>query len=179
MPRLRDFLPGRDAFFRDVVDPETRCWVPDDAESDKICSGIFGDRALIEHQIEQYNQAVQAAYLHRLKIWLSSAFGLSMGPERDRGGFNYRCSAPLFSDDGGNNLHGFAFWGGNNNTVYIQISGLGCAHVFSGTEPQDVFKWLKHLNITTLKRIDLAVDDFDGVFYMRCSCSRSSFWRVL
>lgn len=36
MPRLRDFLPGRDAFFRDVVDPETRCWVPDDAESDKI-----------------------------------------------------------------------------------------------------------------------------------------------
>nr|WP_244576710.1 hypothetical protein [Escherichia coli] len=67
MPRLRDFLPGRDAFFRDVVDPETRCWVPDDAESDKICSGISGDRALIEHQIEQYNQAVQAAYLHRLK----------------------------------------------------------------------------------------------------------------
>lgn len=164
MPRLRDFLPGRDAFFRDVVDPETRCWVPDDAESDKICSGISGDRAFIEQHIEQYNQAVQAAYLHRLKIWLSSAFGLSMGPERDRGGFNYRCSAPLFSDDGGNNLHGFVFWGGNNNTVYIQISGLGCAHVFSGTEPQDVFKWLKHLNITTLKRIDLAVDDFDGVF---------------
>ncbi|MEH3803822.1 hypothetical protein POW66_19210 [Escherichia coli] len=107
MPRLRDFLPGRDAFFRDMVDPETRCWVPDDAESDKICSGISGDRAFIEQHIEQYNQAVQAAYLHRLKIWLSSAFGLSMGPERDRGGFNYRCSAPLFSDDGGNNLHGF------------------------------------------------------------------------
>lgn len=81
-PRLRDFLPGRDSFFRDVVDPETRCWVPDDAESDKICSGISGDRAFIEQQIEQYNQAVQASYLHRLKIWLSSAFGLSMGPGR-------------------------------------------------------------------------------------------------
>ncbi|ELD0486785.1 replication initiation factor domain-containing protein [Escherichia coli] len=164
LPQVHDFFPVRRNYFREVVAPDTRTWLPDDSESNQIVEGISGSREFIEHQMELYQQALQAAYLRRLKIWLSSAFGLSLGPERDRGGFNYRFSAPLFSDDGGYDLHGLVFWGGNNNTIYIQISGLGCSHVFAGTEPQHVFEWLNHLGVTTLKRIDLAVDDFDTVF---------------
>lgn len=165
LPRIQDFLPVRRSnYFREVVNPDTRAWFPDDSESNQVLDGIYGDAEFIEKQIEEYKQALLAACLRRFKIWLSSVFGLSLGPERDRGGFNYHFSAPLFSDDGGFEHHGLVFWGGNNNTVYVQISGLGCAHVFAGTEPQEVFKWLKHIGITTLKRIDLAVDDFDGVF---------------
>lgn len=165
LPRIQDFLPiRRSNYFREVVNPDTRTWLPDDDESNQIIGGISGSREFTEQQIDLYQQALQAAYLKRLKIWLSSVFGLSLGPERDRGGFNYRFSASLFSDDGGYDLYGLVFWGGNNNTIYVQISGLGCSHVFAGTEPQHVFNWLNHLGVTTLKRIDLAVDDFDGVF---------------
>lgn len=164
LPKLHDFIPVRRNYYRDVVDPDTRTWIPDDAESNQIVAGISGDREFIEHQIQEYQRALCEAYLRRLKIWMSSAFGLSIGPERDRGGFNYRFSAPLFSDDGGYDFHGLVFWGGNNGTAYIQISGLGCAHVFNGTEPQYVFNWLNHLGVTKLKRIDLAVDDFEGIF---------------
>lgn len=162
--QLPKFRNVRDVYFRDVIDPKSRCWVPSDSESNEILSGIVGDRAFIENQNEQYQQALFSALMKRLKMWLSTAFGLSISPERDRGGYNYSSSAVLFSDDGGYEQHGMIYWGGNNNTVYIQISGLGCSHVFSGTEPKVIYDWLHHLGITRLKRIDLAVDDFDGVF---------------
>jgi phage replication initiation protein len=87
-----------------------------------------------------------------------------MGPERDKGGYNYEFSANLYSVDGGYVQLGMVFWGGNNETLYVQINGTGCTHVFGGTSPTEIYNWLSHLDAVSLKRIDLAVDDHDGVF---------------
>lgn len=118
----------------------------------------------VEHRISVYETALNAAYMHRLKLWINSAFGLVIGQERDRGGYGYFYSAPLYSDDGGYALLGMIYWGGNNNTFYFQIDGHGCEHVFQGTTPKKIYKWLHHLQVTQLRRLDLCTDDFDGVF---------------
>ncbi|HEL8025868.1 TPA: replication initiation factor domain-containing protein [Escherichia coli] len=169
LPRFSSFFPRFDPFFNDRLaripaNEHFVGWLPSDAECDRICSGISGDKAFIESQIQLFNDSLAAAYVERLKQWLACAFGLRMGPERGRGGYNYQYSAALFSEDAGYEHHGLVFWGGNNATVYVQISGLGCAHVFSGTEPVVIHKWLTHLGVTRLKRIDLAIDDYEGCF---------------
>ncbi|RXJ74332.1 hypothetical protein CS022_04585 [Veronia nyctiphanis] len=65
--------------------------------------------------------------------------------------------------------------GGNNDTFHCQFSGDGCRYLFDPLTrnradqrtltPQRLHFWLhKVLGVTTLSRIDLAVDDFDGLF---------------
>lgn len=111
-----------------------------------------------------YNRELVSCLHSRLRMFIASVFGLSVGPARGNGGFAYEDSAVLYSDEGGSEHYGMLYWGGNNGTFYVQIGGKGCTHVFSGTTPQHVYKWFKHLDITTLKRIDLATDDYDGIF---------------
>lgn len=118
----------------------------------------------VQRKADLYNKQLIACLHARLRMFIASVFGLSVGPARGSGGFAYEDSAVLYSDDGGNEHYGMLYWGGNNGTFYIQISGKGCAHVFSGTTPENIYKWLKHLDITSIKRIDLATDDYDGIF---------------
>lgn len=119
---------------------------------------------MTDEQLNQYDTALIECYFARLRTWVSSVFGLVMGLPRGKGGFAYQDSALLFSDEGGSDHCGVIFWGGNRDTFYVQISGVGCAHVFSGTTPQKLYQWFKHLDILSLKRFDLATDDYDGVF---------------
>lgn len=119
---------------------------------------------MTDKQRERYESDVAECYFSRLKMWLAAVFGLVMGCPRGKGGFAYQDSAVLFSDEGGSDHCGVIYWGGNNGTFYVQISGKGCAHVFSGTTPQKIHKWLTFLDIYTLKRLDLATDDYDGIY---------------
>ena len=50
--------------------------------------------------------------------------------------------------------------GGNNDTVYVQINGTGCAKLFDFTTHKKVHWWLSLLGITRLARLDLCVDDY-------------------
>ncbi|MEX0447809.1 replication initiation factor domain-containing protein [Xenorhabdus sp. SGI246] len=118
----------------------------------------------INHKAELYNQALLSCLHARLRRFMAAVFGLFVGPARGTGGFAYQDSAVLYSEDGGNEHFGMLYWGGNNGTFYAQIGGKGCAHVMSGTTPDKLYKWFKHLDITALKRLDLATDDYDGVF---------------
>ncbi len=120
--------------------------------------------AMTEQQQEQFLFDLYNCYFSRLKRWISSVFGLVVGAPRGKGGFAYQESAVLYSDEGGNSQLGLLYWGGNKDTFYIQISGAGCSHVFSGTTSQKIHKWLIHLDILRLKRLDLATDDYDGIF---------------
>lgn len=120
------------------------------------------DKRNIEADI--YNKALINCLHSRMRLWICNVFGLKVGCARGVGGFAYEDSAVLYCEDGGSDIYGMIYWGGNNGTVYIQISGMGCNHVFSGTTSDIIFKWFNHLNITSLKRIDLAVDDYDDVF---------------
>lgn len=121
-------------------------------------------QAMTEQQQEQFLSDLYSCYFSRLKRWISSVFGLVVGVPRGKGGFAYQDSAVLYSDEGGSSQLGLLYWGGNKDTFYIQISGTGCAHVFSGTTPEKIHKWLVHLDIFRLKRLDLATDDYDGIF---------------
>lgn len=118
----------------------------------------------IQRRAALYNKELLACLHSRLRMFIASVFGLVVGPARGTGGFAYEDSAVLYSDDGGDEHFGMIYWGGNNGTFYVQIGGKGCAHVLSGTKPEYIYKWFKHLDITCLKRIDLATDDYDGVF---------------
>ncbi|ETO41239.1 replication initiation factor domain-containing protein [Morganella sp. EGD-HP17] len=119
---------------------------------------------LTPEETTAYISATYNCYFERMKIFMSEFFGLAVGPSRGRGGHFYQDSAPLFSVDGGYELLGTVYFGGNCDTVYIQISGKGCAHVFSYTTPESVHNILEHLGITTLKRLDLATDDYHGIY---------------
>ncbi|ENR5393952.1 replication initiation factor domain-containing protein [Providencia hangzhouensis] len=121
-------------------------------------------KTMTEQQQEQFLTDLYNCYFSRLKRWISSVFGLVVGAPRGKGGYAYQDSAVLYSDEGGNSQLGLLYWGGNKDTFYIQISGAGCAHVFSGTTPEKIHKWLVHLDILRLKRLDLATDDYDGIF---------------
>ncbi|CAM1015998.1 TPA: replication initiation factor domain-containing protein [Proteus mirabilis] len=120
--------------------------------------------SMTDEQRNRYETDLISCYFSRLKSWLSSVFGLVMGAPRGKGGFFYQDSALLYSDEGGVEHFGVVYWGGNKDSFYVQISGKGCAHVFSGTTPQKIHEWLSFLDITDIKRIDLATDDYDGIF---------------
>ncbi|MQL47269.1 replication initiation protein [Photorhabdus khanii] len=124
----------------------------------------LGSSNLTEEQKSQYESDLYTCYHARLKKWIASVFGLVVGVPRGKGGFAYQDSAVLYSDMGGSDHMGILYWGGNKDTFYVQISGQGCAHVFSGTTPQKIYKWFKHLDIFSLKRLDLATDDYDGIY---------------
>ncbi|EPL6456950.1 replication initiation factor domain-containing protein [Providencia rettgeri] len=121
-------------------------------------------KTMTEQQQEQFLTDLYNCYFSRLKRWISSVFGLVVGAPRGKGGYAYQDSAVLYSDEGGSSQLGLLYWGGNKDTFYIQISGAGCAHVFSGTTHEKIHKWLVHLDILRLKRLDLATDDYDGIF---------------
>ncbi len=128
---------------------------------------------LTEEQQSRYFEDLYNCYFSRLKTWIASVFGLAVGVPRGKGGFAYQDSAILYSDEGGSERMGMLYWGGNKDTFYFQISGSGCAHVFSGTTPQKIHKWFKHLEITRLKRLDLATDDYDGIY--TCNAALSAY----
>lgn len=119
---------------------------------------------MTEEQKEKYYTDLYLCYFSRLKRWISSVFGLVVGVPRGKGGFAYQESAVLYSDEGGDTQFGMLYWGGNKETFYIQISGKGCTHVFSGITPKKIYKWLIHLDIYRVKRLDLATDDYDGIY---------------
>lgn len=120
--------------------------------------------ALTSEQSERYLSDLNQCYFDRMKLFFADFFGLSMGIPRGRGGHFYDNSAVLYSDMGGYEPMGTVFFGGNKDTVYVQISGKGCAHVFSHTTPKRIYNILNHLDITDLKRLDLATDDYEGIY---------------
>ncbi|WP_281188619.1 hypothetical protein [Vibrio harveyi] len=65
----------------------------------------------------------------------------------------------------GEDFCGFVGIGGNNDTVHFQINGKGCKHVFARRAPWSLHDWLTNvLGVQTLARVDLAYDDYDGIF---------------
>lgn len=128
---------------------------------------------MTEEQKEEYLNDVFNCYFSRLRTWFSSVFGLYMGPPLGYGGHFYTDSASLYSNDGASERYGVVYWGGNNDSFYVQINGHGCRHVFSGTTPQKIHEWLSFLDITDIKRIDLATDDYDGIF--TCEAAKLAF----
>ena len=117
-----------------------------------------------EQSLKTFNQDSADTLFMRLESFVFNVLGLRLGSSRDKGFNGYTDSYRLLDKTGRIEL-GFVGLGGNNHTVYFQISGQGCKHVFAHTTPFILHFWLaKVLQITHLTRIDLAHDDFDGNF---------------
>ncbi|HFJ2061472.1 TPA: replication initiation factor domain-containing protein [Salmonella enterica] len=181
LPSYRSHVLARDTFFNDVMNPRTRMWCPlnnrDIEESfDEFVDGYtfpnedFGGdfraaRKALDDQLHNYNQKVTEARIEMIRRWLAAEFGLHLGVFRGYGRYNYHDHAPLYAYNDTNRTElGILYVGGNEGTVFIQINGHGCKHVFSGTSPEHLHKWFTHLGIVKLQRLDLCVDDFDDVF---------------
>ncbi|MBG9999449.1 replication initiation factor domain-containing protein [Pseudoalteromonas sp. NSLLW24] len=110
-------------------------------------------------------------YEETLKVWVNKVLGFEISPMRGRGLHGYKDSMTLRA----NGLDvGFIGVGGQRDTIYFQISGTGCKHLFSHTTPFVVHHWLsKVFTVTHLSRIDLAFDDFDNNF--DCDYARKAY----
>lgn len=119
----------------------------------------FGD---FEKYTNRCNEIRSDFYERTLKIFTSHVLKMTMSSMRGRGLHGYRDSMTLHA----NGVEvGFVGIGGQRDTVYFQLSGTACKHLFSTVTPLFIHHWLcKVLGITKLSRIDLAFDCFDNNF---------------
>ncbi|OLQ70155.1 replication initiation factor family protein [Photobacterium proteolyticum] len=114
--------------------------------------------------LERYQNAVREVLTDRLATFLFHVMGMTLSPMRGRGLHGYEDSAVIL-DKTGSVECGLMGVGGNNETVFIQLSGRGCKYLLEHTTTFRLHWWLtKILHVFTLSRLDLAVDDFSGCF---------------
>ena len=114
--------------------------------------------------LERFNSDSFEVLVFRMQQFCEKILGLKMSAPRDKGLHGYQNSFRL-TDLSGRVELGFIGIGGNSGTVYFQISGTGCKHVFEKISHFSLHFWIaKVLQVTKLARIDLAYDDFDGNF---------------
>jgi len=115
--------------------------------------------------IQSYHLELNEILFKRMTQFLFNIMGLVVVPvSRDKGLHGYKDSHRILDMTGKVEL-GFIGIGGNNNTVYIQISGEGCKHVFANVSALRLHFWLSDiLLVNYLTRIDLAYDCFESYF---------------
>lgn len=135
-----------------------------------------------QKRIDAFQEKSRAVLEKRLTQFLSKVMGVQLRPMRGRGLHGYFDSAEMYSPCG---IHlGLFAIGGNQDTFYCQFSGDGCRYLFDGMvrnqsnqrtlTPERLHFWLhKVLGVTALPRIDLAVDDYDGIF--DCNYAKSAY----
>lgn len=114
---------------------------------------------------EFYNNLRSAVLLSRLRALIFHFFGFTMGDVRGKGQYFYNDSFPLYAKNGSTDvLMGMVFFGGNKDTFFIQIHGAGCTDLMTRLDTLDIYSLFNHLSITTLRRLDLCYDDYEGNF---------------
>lgn len=112
-----------------------------------------------------YVDFVMRQYLEEcLRVFVTKVLGLAMSAPLDKSFQFYENSFNLLSPTG-EAFCGRIGIGGNNDTVHFTINGTGCKHMLANRSLFSLYHWLNNvLQITTLARIDLAFDDFHGLF---------------
>lgn len=118
-----------------------------------------------QRQLDDYLHEHYCAVYQRIFLFFDRILGLSVGPVRSRGMQGYSHSCRLFSADGKHEC-GWLMFGGiaQKNTAHVQLSGVGCRHLFMHTTPYLLWNTLRGLGVTRLSRVDLCFDDFTGNF---------------
>ncbi|EHE1048947.1 hypothetical protein JZD21_002877 [Salmonella enterica subsp. enterica serovar Javiana] len=118
-----------------------------------------------QRRLDDYLHEHYSAVYQRIFLFFDRIFGLSVGPVRSRGMQGYSHSCRLFSPDGKHEC-GWLMFGGiaQKNTAHVQLSGVGCRHLFMHTTPYLLWNTLRGLGVTRLSRVDLCFDDFTGNF---------------
>lgn len=112
--------------------------------------------------IDDYRAEYSQVCFIRFSQWMTKILGVRVASQRDKGLHGYTNSHQLLAIDNTTEL-GLVGIGGNNDTVFVQLTGEGCKHVFEKIRPYALHFWLtKVLSVHKLARADLAYDDFDG-----------------
>lgn len=138
--------------------------------------GLKEDEFLValEEQKSKVNERMADFYIDTLKVFSRHVLGFDLSIPRDKGFHGYTNSMNLVTSEG--TQVGFVGIGGQRNTVYFQISGEGCKHLWSHTTPFVLHHWLsKVLSISYLSRIDIARDCYDDVF--NCKNAETNFFQ--
>ncbi len=115
-------------------------------------------------RVREYEMDVMATLETLFENFVLREFGMHLSAPRNRGLHGYSDSFVLMDKRKQHEL-GLVGFGGNNETIFIQFSGLGCKYLFDHTTPQKLYQALvQGLGVTALSRIDLAADDYDGNF---------------
>lgn len=117
--------------------------------------------------LEDYRQrqakVLSNFYYETLKVFTQEVLGFNLSNLRNRGFQGYNDSMTLRCAYGSE--VGFVGIGGQRDTVYFQISGTGCKHLFEHTTGFRLHHWLNTvIGISNLSRVDIARDCFDGNF---------------
>lgn len=124
----------------------------------------YEDASVRYDQLMDYQAELEHVCVIRAREFAEKILGLKCGQYREKGLFGYKDSCHLLDPTGRHQL-GFMAVGGNNDTVYFQITGTGCEHVFEKISPRHLHFWLSEiLQIINVSRIDLCYDDFTGNF---------------
>ncbi|HFL6519211.1 TPA: replication initiation factor domain-containing protein [Salmonella enterica] len=128
-------------------------------------TGLTLDAADYQRRLDDYLHDHCNAVYQRVFLFFDRILGLSVGPVRSRGMQGYSHSCRLFSADGKTECGWLMFGGANQkDTAHVQLSGVGCRHLFIHTTPYLLWNTLRGLGVTRLSRIDLCFDDFTGNF---------------
>ncbi|HCS4148745.1 TPA: replication initiation factor domain-containing protein [Salmonella enterica] len=130
-----------------------------------FCTGLALSADDYQRQLDDYLHEHYCAVYQRVFLFFDRILGLSVGPVRSRGMQGYSHSCRLFSADGKHEC-GWLMFGGiaQKNTAHVQLSGVGCRHLFMHTTPYLLWNTLRGLGVTRLSRVDLCFDDFTGNF---------------
>ncbi|MEZ9019687.1 replication initiation factor family protein, partial [Vibrio lentus] len=129
----------------------------------RTVNGRLNSPEAIEKSIESHRNKCRKVLADRFDEFMSKVFNFRISPMRGRGLHGYEDSMVIY-DSTGTVECGLVGVGGNNDTVYVQINGTGCAKLFDFTTHKKVHWWLSLLGITRLARLDLCVDDYTGIF---------------
>lgn len=148
-----------------TVDTQTLFPVVPNIKEEFNTEGLTPEQVLksLETQKQRINERMSDFYINTLRVFTRYVLGFELSVPRDKGFHGYHNSMNLVTESG--SKIGFVGIGGQRDTVYFQISGEGCKHLWSHTTPFILHHWLsKVLNISNLSRIDIARDCYDDVF---------------
>lgn len=134
----------------------------------------FSEHKVIDNNyISSFGSGLDSFSSSRLVSFIESFLGLKISVPRGRGlnGYFDSCTLSTLGDPDSNGVLrgvqncGFVAFGGNNDTVYVTISGVGCKCIFSNIYYSDLHHVLSSmLQVKVLNRLDIAFDDFDNNF---------------
>lgn len=128
----------------------------------------------IGRTITDFNNKTRKVLSDRFNLFMDKVFGFRLSPFRGRGLHGYEDSMVIL-DRTGTVPCGLVGFGGNRDTIFVQINGTGCTKLFEYTSHQEIHKWLTfYLGVSRLSRLDLAVDDFTGGF--DCKYAEKAFY---
>lgn len=118
----------------------------------------------------------------RIRQFCTGVLGFDCSANKGRGKNFYSDSFSLITPDGLD--AGSVNFGGNNDTVFFDLTGVGCSYLFDNQRrrvcdaryltPFTLHFWLaKVLEVNTLNRIDLCVDFFDD--YLTVDSARTAY----